>query len=346
MKKRVLYFDVLKVVAVFFVILIHVVSEYWDTININSNSFIGLSFLDSLSRFCVPIYFMVSGALFLREEKEITIKDVLTKYIPRILIIFIFWNLAYSFLNILILGDKTISFKEILTVLSNTVLGKGIFHLYFLPILMGFYLCLPVLKLITKKENKDILKYLILLLFIFISLNKLLNYALNTKISYSILFGGYLIYFIIGYYLNTFEINDRNKRIIYLSSILGFVITFAGTIICSRLFGKTEVFFNYLSFNVILYSSGVFLFAKNKIKKFNEKVLNILTSTHFGIYLIHGLVLGLFEVIGMFKLFDKLTVPVSVVLSSIVIYLVSLISIFIVIKIPLVRNLVILDKKR
>lgn len=346
MKKRVLYFDVLKVIAVFFVILIHVVSEYWDTLSVNSSSFIGLSLLDSLSRFCVPIYFMVSGAIFLNEEKEITVKDVFKKYIPRILIIFIFWNLVYSFLNILIIGNKTLSFKVIGNIIINTLLGKGLFHLYFLPILMGFYLCLPLLKYITKKENKDILKYMIIVLFIFISVNKLLNYAFSLSISYPILFGGYLIYFVIGYYLNTFEISEKDTRLIYLLGILGLVVTISGTIICSRMFGKTEAFFNYLSFNVILYASAIFLFAKNKIKKVNDKVLKILTDTHFGIYLIHGLVLGLFEVIGMFKLFDKFTIPVSVLLSSIVIYCVSLISIFIGVKIPIVKNLISLDKKR
>ena len=346
MKKRVLYFDILKIISVFFVILIHVISEYWYNLKVESPNFIGLSFLDSLSRFCVPIYFMVSGALFLNEEKKVTIKDALKKYIPRILLIFIFWNLVYSFLNIIILGEKSLNFKTVIEIILNTILGKGIFHLYFLPVLMGFYLCLPVLKYITKKENKDILKYLIILLFIFISLNKFLTYVLGTSISYSITFGGYLIYFIIGYYLNTFEIDNKNTRIIYLLGILGFTITFAGTVVCSRLFGMTEVFFNYLSFNVILYASAVFLFAKNKFKKANEKVINILTSTHFGIYLIHGLVLGLFEVIGMFKLFDKLTIPISVLLSSIIIYLVSLISIIIGIKIPIIKNLISLDKKR
>ena len=141
---------------------------------------------------------------------------------------------------------------------------------------------------------------------------------------------------------------DKYKitKFIYLLGIFGLAITFASTVICSRLFGKTEVFFNYLSFNVILYASAVFLLAKNKIKKAKEKIVNTLNRTHFGIYLVHGLVLGLFEVLGVFELFDKLTISISVILSSIVIYLVSFIAVLAVIKIPIVNGLISLDKKR
>ena len=107
MNKRVIYFDILKAIAIIFVILIHVVSEHWDTLDVNSGSFVSLSLLDSVSRFCVPLYFMISGAIFLNEEKKITIKDILKKYIPRILLIFIFWNMAYTLIYYCV-NDKVI----------------------------------------------------------------------------------------------------------------------------------------------------------------------------------------------------------------------------------------------
>lgn len=345
MKKRVLYFDVLKIVAIFFVILIHIVSEYWDNLDVNSANFVWLSLFDSIARFCVPIYFMVSGAIFLNEEKKVTIKDVLKKYVPKVLIIFWVWNFVYNLVDVFA-ANKVVSVKIIGNIIVNTLLGKGIFHLYFLPIIIGFYLCLPILKEFTKKSNKDILKYLIVILFIFISVTKILKYSFNVSIAYPILFSGYFIYFILGYYLNTFEINEKNTKIIYLLGALGLVITATGAIVCSRLFGKTETFFNYLSFNVIFYSSAVFLFAKNKVKKFNQFLLELLTSTNFGMYLIHGLILGLLEYIGLFAIFDKLTVPIGVIVNCVLIYILSLALVFVLIKIPVVRNLVSLDKKR
>ena len=129
MKKRVIYFDILKAIAILFVILIHAVSEHWDTLNVNSGSFVSLSLLDSISRFCVPVYFMISGAIFLNDDKNITIKDILKKYIPRILLIFIFWNMAYSLIYNYI-NDRVIDFAFISKTFLHTLLGEGVFHLY------------------------------------------------------------------------------------------------------------------------------------------------------------------------------------------------------------------------
>lgn len=339
MKKRVLYFDFLKAIAIIFVILIHVISEYWETLDVNSNTFIVLSFLDSISRFCVPIYFMVSGSLFLNEEKNITIKDVLKKYVPRILLLFIFWNISYNVLNIIV-TKQVISLKVISNIFIDTIFGKGIFHLYFLPIIIGFYLCLPALRQITKKENKNIIKYLIIILFIFFGFSRIFNYLFNISLSYTIVFSKYLIYFLLGYYLNTFEISKKNTKMIYMIGFVGFIITFAMTVICSKTNGITDVFFKYDTFNVIIYSTAIFLFVKNNIVKFNDKLLKILSQTNFGVYLIHGLVLGLLEFIGLFSKIDNISITLSIIVNSILIYLISTLSIYILIKIPFIKKLV------
>ena len=339
MKKRVLYFDLLKIISIIFVILIHVISEYWNSLDVNSNTFIVLSILDSMSRFCVPIYFMVSGALFLNEEKKVTIKDVLKKYVPRILILFVFWNLVYSFLNVIINKDA-ITFKMIGSVFLDTILGKGIFHLYFLPIIIGFYLCLPILKQITKEENKNILKYLIIVLFIFFGFNRITNYLFNITLSYTIVFSKYLIYFILGYYLNTFNISKKNTKAIYILGIIGLIITMVGTIISSKANGITDVFFKYDTFNVIMYSASIFLFAKNNFTRFNEKLSMVLAQTNLGVYLIHGLVLGLLEYTKLFNIFDSTSITLSVIINSVIIYILSTVCVCVLMKIPYVRKIV------
>jgi surface polysaccharide O-acyltransferase-like enzyme len=201
-------------------------------------------------------------------------------------------------------------------------------------------LCLPILKQITKKENRNILKYLIILLFIFGGFNRIFDYLFNVTISYTIVFGEFLIYFILGYYLNTFDISKKNTKLIYAFGIIGLVITLFGTIISSKANGITDVFFKYDTFNVILYSSSVFLFAKNNFVRFNEKVLKILTQTNFGVYLIHGLILGFFEYIGLFGKIANVSIALSVLLNSIIIYLMSTLCVYVLIKIPYIRKLV------
>ena len=339
MKKRVLYFDVLKIIAIMFVILIHVISEYWENLDVNSNTFIVLSVLESISRFCVPAYFMVSGALFLNEEKKVTIKDVLKKYVLKIFLLFVFWNITYSVINSVINHDA-ITFKLIGNILLDTLLGNGVFHLYFLPIIIGFYLCLPILKQITKEENRNILKYFIIILFIFFSFNRITNYLFGISLSYTIVFTKYLIYFILGYYLNTFTISKKNTNIIYILGIFGLIITILGTIISSKVNGITDVFFKNDTFNVILYSSAIFLFAKNNFIRFNEGLLKVLTQTNFGVYLIHGLVLGFLEYMKLFNILDSTSILLSVIVDSVIIYVLSSFSVYILMKIPYIKKLV------
>ena len=155
MKKRVIYFDILKALAIIFVIFIHVISEYWESLNTASIEFLVLTLFDSISRFCVPIYFMISGALFLRDDKVVTIKDVFKKYIPKMLLIFVFWNLLYNFVDLGVEGKIT-SVSVVLNVIRDTILGKGIMHLYFLPIMIGFYLCVPILTNFFRYSQEDI----------------------------------------------------------------------------------------------------------------------------------------------------------------------------------------------
>jgi len=339
MKKRVLYFDILKAVSIIFVILIHVISEYWQSLDVNSNSFIVSSILESISRFCVPAYFMVSGALFLNEEKKVTIADIFKKYVPRVLLLFVFWNITYNIINVIV-ANKDITCEVIYTILLNTLLGDGIFHLYFLPLIIGFYLCLPILKPLTKKDNRNILKYLIILLFVFFGFERILSYLFDISVYYTILFGGFLIYFILGYYLNTFEISKRNTRIIYILGIFGFIITLLGTIICSKEAGISDVFLKYDTFNVIMYSSAVFLFAKNHFVKFNNKLVDVLSKTNFGVYLIHGLILGALKYIGLFDKLASISIVLSFIINSLLIYLISTLCVYVLIKIPGIKRLV------
>ena len=71
MKKRIVYFDVLKVITCFMVIMIHVISRTWYVLDLKSNEFTFLTILDSICRCAVPIYLMISGAIFLNEDKNI-----------------------------------------------------------------------------------------------------------------------------------------------------------------------------------------------------------------------------------------------------------------------------------
>ena len=341
MKKRLLYFDLLKVLSSFAVVLIHVISEYWYDLPLKSSSFFSLTMIDGLIRFAVPIYLMISGAIFLNEEKEITIKDILTKYALKIILLFIFWNTAYVLLTKLIILEEPLTFKLFLDSLVSTLLGKGVYHLSFLVLIIGFYLSVPLIRKITKKENKKEIEYLLILLLIFTSILPMIRSIFGIKVNYSIMFSGFLIYVILGYYLNTFPISKNKRIVIYVLGIVGYLITSLGTYFYSNYVNNhNELFYTYLSLNVIMLSSAIFVFFKNlKIKnEKTKKVITFLGKEYFGVYLVHGFVIGLFHVLGLFDLDINMTL--NVIILSILVFLVSLLISFIMSKIPYIKKLV------
>ncbi|NLV90708.1 MAG: acyltransferase family protein, partial [Tenericutes bacterium] len=65
--KRKLYMDVIRIVAIFAVVLLHVAADNFYVFKYTSFEWQVLNVYDSLVRFCVPLFFMISGVLFLRD---------------------------------------------------------------------------------------------------------------------------------------------------------------------------------------------------------------------------------------------------------------------------------------
>ena len=82
--KRFVSYDVLRILAIFAVILIHTTAENWYVTSID-NYWLVNNFVNALSRWAVPMFAVITGALLLGKNK-ISIKTVYVKYIPRILI--------------------------------------------------------------------------------------------------------------------------------------------------------------------------------------------------------------------------------------------------------------------
>ena len=79
--QRIIYLDLLRVLATIGVIVIHVCGRGFYG-SLFTSSWYYAVFYHSLVRWCVPVFFMISGALFLNPKKTVTYKEILLKYIP------------------------------------------------------------------------------------------------------------------------------------------------------------------------------------------------------------------------------------------------------------------------
>lgn len=85
--------------------VIHVAADNWNAADVRSFEWQVFNFYDSLVRFGVPVFVMISGALFLKPDKDIPVKKLYSKYIFRIVIAFVFWSFIYAARGYMKTGD-------------------------------------------------------------------------------------------------------------------------------------------------------------------------------------------------------------------------------------------------
>ena len=81
--QRIAYLDILRLVATLAVIFIHVVADGLPLSFGQYNWYVAVVG-GSLVRWAVPVFVMISGALYLNPQKQITTKTVLKRKVPRL----------------------------------------------------------------------------------------------------------------------------------------------------------------------------------------------------------------------------------------------------------------------
>lgn len=75
---REVWTDLIRIVAVFAVIVLHAAAAgFYGRFAVDSNLFQVCNFYNSLVRFCVPVFIMISGRYLLDENREYSLKKTL-----------------------------------------------------------------------------------------------------------------------------------------------------------------------------------------------------------------------------------------------------------------------------
>lgn len=331
--KRETYFDCLRIFATFSVMLLHVASQNRHMVEPGDYEWNVFSFYDSLVRWAVPIFVMISGALFLSREQSL--EQIFKKNILRIVTAFVFWSALYALIN-LIMGRS-----EPKNALREFVEGPT--HLWFLFMIAGLYILVPLLQKIVADFNMT--KYLVLLslafTFVFpyiITLLSLYSEKLSSianGVLKSVCFyftRGYVGYFVFGYYFSRIDIKKKWRRLIYLLGFGALLVTaFASEIFPVSDKGAVSIFHDNLSLNVMLVSVALFIFAKNNLSLQSaspklKEIIRKLSEYSFGAYLVHAMVITqLNHLLGLNTLsFNPLiSVPVISVTAFVISFAIS-----------------------
>lgn len=348
---RIYSYDIMRFIAILAVIMIHTAGQFVVSSHQASFDFIISNILTSLSRFAVPVFTMISGSLMLNEKKELENKKIF-RSAANFFFILIAWSVFFTIgYNVLkpMLFNEPFSLDKFLT----TLFMGGHYHVWYLYMTVGLYLITPILRLFVKLKNKKLIKYYLILSVtacfvvpfvssiadLFIDNEGIvLQYFKQFRLSFCT---EYLTYYILGWYISNFEIKKSGRLLIYISGLIGLLLTVLSSHIVLINLGQTSnVFYNNNMLNIFCYSVAVFVFVyyllKNKDLSKYSRLLVAQTKLSFGVYLIHGMFIFAFEFVA--------TNVTNVLFKLIIIFIGSVVfsyaSVYVMSKIPIVKMLV------
>ncbi|MBP3831478.1 MAG: acyltransferase [Clostridia bacterium] len=314
-KKRYDNIDLLKFIAIFMVITLHVPLYFTDFIKTqNIENFIQFSF--RLISEGVLIFIFVNGFLII--NKPFDLKKHIKKVI-KVFFIMIFWGI----INVIVFSlirNETLSINKIIKETLNlkfTHLYSG--HLWFLQNLISLYIFFPIIK-IVHDSNKKVYNYLaITMIFFSVGINflnsicQLICKLSNIENLSAMILNNFnkinpyinnmfLCYFIIGGIVfekkNIFE-NKKNVFYAVMLGLISWIIAIAFGYTMSKLNNKTYTEnFNYNQIYLIITIIGLYALSTLYINKNNNLLNRFITSVGkntMGIYLIHCIILEILK---------------------------------------------------
>lgn len=322
--------DVLRILACVAVILAHIVGvpimrgqALPGTFDFNL-----CLFLIGIRRWGVSVFMMITGFFMLDPKKELPLKRLYSKNVLRMLTALIFWSAVYA----LVLHKPFYP------------LGSQESHFWYLGMIIGVYLAVPILRNIT--ANPALMKYFLcawfcIMLYSFIGKQVTLPFCLD-----EVLFALPPGYCILGYYMRYLserlkEGDPRIRRVchgIYWLGLLGLFVTAIGGVISQN---DDSILFDYSSPNMIFCSAAILLFAAcHHIKpsdRMSAIILNCSECT-FGIYLMHALIL--IEVYNRLARFVPQMIP-HMILCTLIAFFLGYAITLIIKKIPFVNKYIV-----
>lgn len=327
-KQRIPYLDALRLIATFAVIAIHMSSpgnrNSVDYLTRGGSEVITFSFFNKLSHWAVPIFVMISGALFLNPNKAVTINDVFRKLFPRLAIPYFFW---WAFYACLLSAWAVFAHK-------NWSIGylAPYSHLWFLPMLMSIYLIIPLLKKVV--ESNSNMRYFLILWLVFTILESVHYLDKIFDVMYMEFVMGYSGYFVLGYFLSTIDIKPSKRKFVYvLATVMAASIVVLDVV---KKIYSWNLFNSYMPFYVVM-STALFVWFKYHDWTRFSKLFGKVRPYLFGVYLIHIVFVLIFtEERFYYSLHPLIYLPVSII----TIFFLSLGGTWVITKIPFLRKVV------
>lgn len=313
---RVFFFDLLRCVAAIFVIAIHVLAPYRHELGaIPFNQWVTAVSLNSVSRWAVPVFIMISGALLLSDRRPFNAKYYLQRRFGKVLVPFLIWSLFYAYLS----GWGINGFDGELasSVLADSFHHATYYHLGFFYYFLPLYFVVPFLQVLVQKIDNTGL-FILVMLWLLTTTFYLLSFDGPWSNQYY-LYSGYLL---LGY--ACYQKLPLDKSLMMGMTVLGvaaLLVTGFSVITDSVEVGEYIVgrWLSYKTLNTVLAATMIFMLARyfgelitGKVKR----VIGFISDHSLGVYILHPIFLWPMKTYGWYQGNPIWVIPVWVVLSG------------------------------
>lgn len=309
---RLAYADLLRVFATIAVIVLHLAGSQMEAVPVASAAWRVFNVYDSLVRWCVPVFVMLSGMFMLDPHRSLPISKLFLHNALRILICLMFWGGVYA-VGAYVLAGGRFTLGGLWGAILDALRGNTHYHLWFLYMILGLYLVTPILRSFCRGASRADFHYFFVLAFLFASVLPTLFYFYPNatavlrvwydKLGVQLVMG-YVGYYVAGYYLKEYTISRLAEALIYVFGVIGAAVTLWGTrVLSQQAGGLVDVFYGYHSPTVVCFAVAVFVLFRYVLgvseERSRKQRLGGVARISFGIYLVHDLFIQLLHILGV-----------------------------------------------
>ncbi len=336
---RIPYLSYIRAIACFFIIVLHTatVTEILYRDQLTEPQIAFSKIIVHACMWAVPCFLMVTGVLQLKENQDNSLQVIVKVFIWRILKALIFCCIIFRIFDTA-MDKEAFSIRIVGDILKDIFTGGSWSHLWYIYMLIGLYLFLPIFRAIVKQSDAKTLKYLIGLTVFFLSVLPLTQIRGWESAFIIPLATIYPVYLIAGYAID--------KNIIRIGKPLAIGLTAAGLVLTvlmtvCKVYSSAElpaVFIgSYASPATVILSFGVFVLFKDwHLPPAGDRILYRIDRCSFGIYLLHMIFIRLIFRYWGFNPFTH--GAAATILITLGVFIVSYLLVEVLKYIPIVKN--------
>jgi surface polysaccharide O-acyltransferase-like enzyme len=282
--------DVLRVSACLAVILLHLSATIvMDPEWLGTADWHLANLLDAATRWCVPVFVMLSGALLLDPQKHTNMQEFWTRRMNRLLPALVVWSMIY-------LLWRAYFWKEPLSmsvISHDLIVGRPYIHLYFLFLIAGLYLVTPFFAKAIDIFTPSQLRQAILIVATLAMAANLFDFLASSAFT---MFVPYLAYYLGGWYCVRLH-GDRPRPYGLAFAVAVLIITgLTAIFVAARGLNDDWSFYFYWDFSPAVMVSAFAVFMLAMRGAFSPRVKAVATRLApwtLGVYIAHPLVVEL-----------------------------------------------------